>query len=554
MWTLLEEWRSAEQGLRRVVRDAEASYLSILKQHGQLLQKLETTMDDVNRQFASSYAEFEKEKEVLHALSRDIADLHIVIAAAKDTFSETAPMYEDARVGLADLGSRVANVQKDIGLVVKNQEEGLTRHDHLLRRLETMVDEVNRQLSSENAEFEKEREVLQALSSDVADLHIVIAAAKKILYETAPMYEDDRGRLGDLGSRIGDVQTDIRRVVEKQEEGLTRHDHFFQRLEATVDDVNRQLSSGYADFENEREVLHALSSSIADLHIVIAAARETFYETAPMYEDARARLTDLEDRVGNVYKDFRTVIEEQAEENHNIPLLMNNAPSSGHTDRADYALYSAGARVMLSLTSATKGTWPSSSRVLGLIIDEEIGMGNPPEMALDPSTHAGSCWPIHGSRGSLGVSLAQRIYVEGFSIDHISGEESVHGLSSAPRDMEVWGLVEGTVNIEKVGKWGQGGSTDEYPGVLRGTSTQGGTTEYPEVLQGGGTWIRLSRFTYDISVGRQVQTFAIDSEVAGLRVEFGVMVLIIESNWGGGVTCLYRFRVHGRRFYFDSTY
>ena len=68
------------------------------------------------------------------------------------------------------------------------------------------------------------------------------------------------------------------------------------------------------------------------------------------------------------------------------------------------------------------------------------------------------------------------------------------------------------------------------------------------VASDGAPYIRLASFTYDIHAPKHVQTFPIREEVAGLGVDFGVVVLRVKSNWGRDeFTCLYRFRVHGQR-------
>ncbi|KAJ3510976.1 hypothetical protein NLJ89_g4374 [Agrocybe chaxingu] len=113
-----------------------------------------------------------------------------------------------------------------------------------------------------------------------------------------------------------------------------------------------------------------------------------------------------------------------------------------------------------------------------------------------------------------------------------------------PREMEVWGMVEGKDNIGRLKAWKderaarkEMGQVDEYESVA-----------YPKTLPKHPEYIRLANFTYDIHAPQYMQTFPVDPEVKALGIDFGIVALRVLNNWGRDeYTCLYRFRVHGQR-------
>jgi len=140
--------------------------------------------------------------------------------------------------------------------------------------------------------------------------------------------------------------------------------------------------------------------------------------------------------------------------------------------------------------------------------------------------------------------LAMPAYVEEFSIEHLA-KEVAFDMRSAPRQMEVWGLVEGKDNEEKVKAWrAERAARREEEGADADVYDEG---IYPETLPKKPEYLRLANFAYDIHAPRNIQTFAVDPEIRKLGVDFGVVVLRVLNNWGQEFTCLYRFRVHGQR-------
>ncbi|KAG5645933.1 hypothetical protein DXG03_004722 [Asterophora parasitica] len=216
--------------------------------------------------------------------------------------------------------------------------------------------------------------------------------------------------------------------------------------------------------------------------------------------------------------------------------------------RPDFALHSGGARVIPSLSSPTFEMRPDNVRgtLLGLITGNGHAIGRPPVTALHHELHNGHCWPFAGHQGQLGVALAAPTYVSEISIDHVA-REVAFDMRSAPREMEVWGMVEGKDNIAKVREWMAERERKREEKRALGEEVEE-DPEYPKTLPRAPQYVRIAKFTYNIHGGRNVQTFPVDEEVRALGVDFGIVVLNIKSNWGREeFTCLYRMRVHGQR-------
>ena len=242
-----------------------------------------------------------------------------------------------------------------------------------------------------------------------------------------------------------------------------------------------------------------------------------------------------------------------------IHHLVDSAVSTITQDilaKPDFALHSGGARIIPSLTSPTFEIRPQSlgSQMIGLITGNGYAIGRPPITALHHEMQNGHCWPFAGGEGQLGVALASPIFMEEVTIDHVA-KSIAFDMRSAPRQMEVWGLVEGKDNIARVQAWKEDlatrGKAEQSNGEeSSATYDQDDSDEvvYPKTLPKYPEYIRLANFTYNIHSPNSVQTFPVIPEIRELGVDFGIVVLRVLNNWGrDDFTCLYRFRVHGQR-------
>ncbi|KAH0833217.1 hypothetical protein J3R83DRAFT_12277 [Lanmaoa asiatica] len=240
---------------------------------------------------------------------------------------------------------------------------------------------------------------------------------------------------------------------------------------------------------------------------------------------------------------------------HLVDTAVVRSTTRDIVSRADFALHSAGARPIPSLTSHTLEMRPTTMRgtVLGWMTGHGREMGRSPITALHQDTHSGLCWPMSGDFGQLGVALAFPAYITDITIDHVA-KEVAFDLRTAPRDMEVWGLVEGKENLEKVAAFRAERGAQRVEAVRVAEESGSPLPEepdedtYPPTLPWSQPFIRLASFTYDIDAPSNIQTFPVRQEIQDLGVDFGIVALVIKNNWGKKeYTCLYRFRVHGER-------
>ncbi|KAI0058169.1 hypothetical protein BV25DRAFT_1299148 [Artomyces pyxidatus] len=385
---------------------------------------------------------------------------------------------------------------------------------------------------------------LQALENALAGLSLDAKQVRARVESSARSQSEVTGRLGALETRL---QKESARAAEEHK---VDHDSVCQRVQAV---------------RSELEVLRGLVTSV----------QRSEEDSAKSSSDAeaRAKLAALEERIGSVEGGVREALElgktaakvggvgaaaawwnkitsgsravtikstDGQDVTEAIAHLVDTAVSRQAKDtlgKPDFALHSGGASIIPSLTSPTLEIRPRGlqGKVLGMLTGNGYAIGLPPIMALHYDTHNGRCWPFPGSQGQLGVLLAHPVYIDEFAIDHVASEVA-WDMRSAPRKMEVWGLVEGRDNLRKVAEW-------EARKAEAGEEREA----YPPTLPRTAKYVRIAQFEYDVDAPQSVQTFAVAQDVRELRVDFGLVVLRVESNWGREYTCLYRFRVHGEK-------
>lgn len=222
------------------------------------------------------------------------------------------------------------------------------------------------------------------------------------------------------------------------------------------------------------------------------------------------------------------------------------------TGLRDLASAVSGGRVIPELTSETcaieqpglKAPWYkrwSGQR-------EETGaavalVGLPPEFAIYPDTQVGSCWPMKGRSGSLGLALIQPAIVTSFTVDH-APRPMTFRYQSALRSGELWGLIEEPFRE---------GPRSSVSGTEELTLMDASTVLLPDTPRVQGSryahsqLVRLASFTFDVDSGPPFQTFNVSEDTLEQlgRIRFSTVVFVVRENWGNDAfTCIYRVRVH----------
>ena len=209
--------------------------------------------------------------------------------------------------------------------------------------------------------------------------------------------------------------------------------------------------------------------------------------------------------------------------------------SADRVGRQDYALYSAGGRIIPSLTSPTYQLGSASwlSKVIPGYGSDQVLRGRAPVTAIYHDNAPGMCWTFAGSNGQLGVALAQSVVVSDLTFEHTPSSLVGSGISSAPRDIAVWGYMHRPEDKIKFARYtAQLASSDMIDPLPTPPSDD---------------YLYLGSFTYDASIGaKPVQTYPVPPEIRALNIPTSILRFRFTSNHGNpNYTCLYRVRAHG---------
>lgn len=214
----------------------------------------------------------------------------------------------------------------------------------------------------------------------------------------------------------------------------------------------------------------------------------------------------------------------------------------------DFALLDFGAEIIPNLTFATerpRGGWtylhsftnlsdPHYFSTVPLISPAPEEWHSPLCGEYELSTTAlvagGQCWGFAGFEGQIGVSLQQPARITHLLLHHLSTDRS-----TAPRDMTAWAVIDSDTstlhNLSQI-------SNALYARL-------GLPTVRPASLYGRYAHIPLALFRYDVDSSHEAQVFPVFQEVSQLPFPVSVVILQVNSNWGGQYTHIYKFGVLG---------
>lgn len=220
-----------------------------------------------------------------------------------------------------------------------------------------------------------------------------------------------------------------------------------------------------------------------------------------------------------------------------VSTLIDEALSRYSKDilgKPDFALYTAGGRVIPSLTSPSYEIRPStlSGSILAKLTGSGIIRGKAPVTALHHDISTGQCWAINGSSGQLGILLSRTIYPTDITVEHASKDVALD-VSSAPKNFEAWGVVSDAEVFERLSSSSK-------------TNAGEALSSFEEGKNKAGNMIRLVKGVYDVEASNNIQTFEVDEIIKDLKIPISAVVFKVLDNHGNEhLSCLYRVRVGG---------
>lgn len=200
----------------------------------------------------------------------------------------------------------------------------------------------------------------------------------------------------------------------------------------------------------------------------------------------------------------------------------------------NYAAGSDGSRILPNFAPVTPPSPPRSSWWGRLLPDAPVSievLGEPSEAPLSLlDGRLEPCWSVSASRGYLAIRLAECSTVTKLLL----GGPRTQDASSNPQDVVIWGVVDGSENVLRL----QAASVvlealhSRLPALAQAPPS---LTDYPVVPI---AVVRLENVTGP-------QSFDIMQEIIDLKVDFGLVVVEILSNWGGNVTEMCTLGVYG---------
>ncbi len=129
-----------------------------------------------------------------------------------------------------------------------------------------------------------------------------------------------------------------------------------------------------------------------------------------------------------------------------------------------------------------------------------------------------NCWQFLGSRGQFGIRLGSVAAIKQVVIEQPS---SLTVSPHSPRDVVVWGVVDGQENFDRL---------KDTPN-LQSSLLKRHKLMTPTPVLSNLTLIPLAAFTYEVNLlGRQY--FEVFEELVVLGVDIGLLLIQVQSNWG----------------------
>ncbi|KAI0069523.1 hypothetical protein K474DRAFT_1610304 [Panus rudis PR-1116 ss-1] len=153
-----------------------------------------------------------------------------------------------------------------------------------------------------------------------------------------------------------------------------------------------------------------------------------------------------------------------------------------------------------------------------------------PTSLLLPDIHPTACWSFEGSEAQLGVLLQKPAFIRNVSIGHLSRA----AFNTAPRDLTVWGVVDGPENELRFARSSK---------IIKKLRAELDIKTEPPMFNS--LLVPLASVHFDIRYGNLIQMFAVFSEIAEAGMDFGIVIFQVHSNYGSDHTELYHVGIYG---------
>ncbi|CAE6340847.1 unnamed protein product [Rhizoctonia solani] len=458
----------------------------------------------------------------------------------------------DARVGQVD--TRMVTMETRVGTVetkVTRVDERVAKADDRLDHFDIRVEQVGNRAEDIGSQIGKVDKLARDIDTRVNQVDNRIGQVDIRVVQMDGWVAQAETKFDQLGSRVGHVERSGAKVG-KPEGKESYSDAQVREMEARTREIElkaKEIEGHVKRFEGRAKEIDSkttdLDSKTKDIDSKTKELDAKSREHDTKSRDFESKLREIEakfkDATGSSWwRGTRGSQQEQlaigSEAMDQIVQRAVLATTKDTVMRADFALYTGGGRVIPEYTSPTFSMAPTPGwrRMLG------IGTvhGRSPAVALVPDINVGNCWPFAGSQGQIAVLLSRSVKVDAVTIDHAS-KEVAYDLRAAPRKFAVWGLVEGTDNLEKLAKYQQELEKQSIGGPMNEAQSEEAPPFKP-------ARILLAEFEYDINAKSHIQTFEVSERVKQAGIDVGVVVFQVRSSWGDpNYTCLYRVRVHG---------
>jgi len=410
----------------------------------------------------------------------------------------SAEMYERLK---AELQSSIdKTVQSNLGIVDKEWRRSLESYGEKVAEARSGVVAITERLVNLETAVDQLKVIQNKYGADLRSLGMElkgIDAGRAVTEARLNRVDDGVERLNELVSTMTlEMETSVKAA-------LVRLVTEVESLKATV-----HSSSSSSPPVNATEIAASVQELVGDMRETIFKDMERKIATKENQMEHRLR-AEMRLLISSEMETLMPTLVKETEEKPEEEVAVIAARETLEETLVDYALESQGGSVVDGESSETYVDAGSTLNIFGVPVWYHV---NGPRTVIGANREPGQCWPMAGSSGHLLIRLSHPILVTGFSLEHISIQESpVKSVASAPKDFDVEVFDEDF-------------SSSSAPRLKYGP------------------------FRYeDNNSDQPVQHFGLNDTVAKeTSYKIVAVRLNIRSNHGHPeYTCIYRFRVHG---------